>query len=259
MSAAVSPSKAARELRVPLDLLLHLPEVLDRVPVAVRHRALEPPHQRRGGLALLLLEQRVERLGRGELGEVEHPVDLPVAIVDVDRVLEQHGKLDEARGVRVVAVEVLEVALDLGPQAVLPPVEEVLGVVRQHPSEVGADLGRVLGVARHARHVARLILGRLRVDARVRGDRGRVDVAVDLLRDPVTRERRAEAPEHVVAGEPPAADVEEHRRDGVRAVEIVVDPEELLLALLPLDRELVAPQEAAENLLAGARHGHRSS
>ena len=217
------------------------------------------PISARGGLALLLLEQPVERLRRGELGEVQHPVDLPVAVVDVDRVLEQHRQLDEAGGVRVVAVEVLEVALDLRPQAVLPPVEEVLRVVRQHPAEVGADLGRMLGVARHARHVAGLVLGRLRMDARVGGHRGRVDVAAYLLGDPVAGERRAEAPEHVVAGEPPAADVEEHRRDRVGAVEVVVDPEELLLALLPLDRELLAPEEAAEDLLAGARHGHRSS
>ena len=48
-------------------------------------------------------------------------MDLPVAVVDVDRVLEQDRELDEAGGVRVVVVEVLEVPLDLRAQPVLPP------------------------------------------------------------------------------------------------------------------------------------------
>ena len=47
-------------------------------------------------------------------------------------------------------------------------------------------------------------------------DGRRVDVAVDVLGQPVDRERRPEPAEHVVAAQPPAADVEEHRADRVR-------------------------------------------
>ena len=94
-----------------------------------------------------LLDRRVERRGRGELGEVEHPVDLPGAVVDVDRVLEQHREVEHRGGVGVELVEPGEIALELGTQAVAPPVEEVLGVVREDPAQVAADLARVLGVA----------------------------------------------------------------------------------------------------------------
>ena len=241
------------QLRVGLDLLLELPEVLDRVPVAVLEARLQAPHETRVLAAAHLADDGVEVRRGGELGEVEHPVDLPVAIVDVDRVLEVDGHLAHRRRAVVDAVEVGEVALDLGAQPVAPPHEEVPRVLGEHPAEIGPDRARVLRVARHSRDVASLVLGRLRADLAVRRHGGRVDVAVDLLGDPVACERRAEAPEHVVAGQPPSADVEEHRRHGVRDVEIVVDPEELLLALLPLDRELVRPVELAQDLLD---HGH---
>jgi len=84
-------------------------------------------------------------------------VDLPVAVVDVDRVLEQDGELDERGGVPVLAVEVGEVALDLRAQAVLPPVEEVVGVVGEDEAEVRADRAGVLAVAGDARDVAGLV------------------------------------------------------------------------------------------------------
>jgi hypothetical protein len=79
----------ALQLGIGLDLVLRAPEVLDRVPVAVLDARLQPPHQRR--VRAHLLEHGVEVLRGRELREVEHPVDLPVAVVDVDRVLEQHG------------------------------------------------------------------------------------------------------------------------------------------------------------------------
>ena len=99
---STSPRRCRRlegraQLGVALDLLLHPPERLDRVPVAVVDRALEPAREARVDLALDLLDRRVQRHRGRELGEVQHPVDLPVAVVDVDRVLEQHGELDERR------------------------------------------------------------------------------------------------------------------------------------------------------------------
>ncbi len=240
------------------DLVLHPPEVLDRVPVAILDGRLQPAHQRRIGLAAHLLDRGVQRGRGGELGEVEHPVDLPGAVVDVDRVLEQDREVEQRGGPGVELVEPREIALELGAQPVAPPVEEVLGVGGEHPAQVGADLAGVLGIAGHSRDVARLVLGRLGADARVGGHRGGVDVAVDVLGDPVRRERRAEAAEHVVARQPPAADVEEERRHRVGAVEVVEDPEELLLALLPFDREVVRSEEGAQRPvgLAG-RHGPR--
>ena len=241
------------QLALALDLLLDLPQVLDRVPVAVLEARLQAAHQPRVLAPAHLRDHRVEVRGGGELGEVEHPVDLPVAVVDVDRVLEVDRHLAHRRRVVVDAVQVLEVALDLGPQPLPPPGQEVARVLGQHPAEVGADRRRVVRVARHARDVAGLVLGRLRMQLGLTRNRRGVDVAVDLLGDPVARERRAEPPEHVVAGQPPAADVEEHRRHRVRDVEVVVDPEELLLALLPLDRELVRPMKSPQDLLG---HGH---
>ena len=46
-------------------------------------------------LAVGLLHDRAEVERGGQLGEVEHPVDLPVAVVDVDRVLEKTGGVGE--------------------------------------------------------------------------------------------------------------------------------------------------------------------
>jgi hypothetical protein len=174
-------------------------------------------------------------------------VDLPVPVVDVERVLEEDGELDEAGAGREARVEVGEVGLDLRSQALSPPVEEVLGVVRQHPAEVGADTRGILRVARNAWRVPRLELRRLDLKLRVGGDGGGVEVAVDVLGDPVGGEWGPEAAEHVVAREPPAADVEEHRRKRIGAVEVVEDPEELLLPLLPLDREAVVAVERGED------------
>jgi hypothetical protein len=119
--------------------------------------------------------------------------------------------------------------------------------VRQHPAEIGADPRRVVAVARYAGRVAGLELVRLDAQVRVGGDRRRVEVAVDVLDDPVGGEGRPEAAKHVVAREPPAADVEEHRRERVRAVEVVEHPEEVLLALLPLDREALVAVELGEH------------
>ncbi len=240
------------ELRVVADLVLHPPQGLDRVPVAIRRRVLESPQQGLVHRAAGLLHDRTQVQCRRELREVEHPVDLPVAVVDVD------GVLQEARGVGQVHLvggveagfEEREVALHLGPQPVAPPVGEVAAVHREHGVEIGAHRGRERRVARHARHITGAVLGALDAESRVRRDGRRVHIAVDVLGQPVHRERRPEAPEHVVAAEPPAADVEEHGADGMRDVQVVVDPEEVLLGIgRPRHRERRVPQELAEDLL----------
>ena len=99
-----------------LGLLLHLPEGLDRVPVAVLGRVLEPAQELLVDLAVRLLHDRPQVERRGELGEVEHPVDLPVPVMDVDRILEQAGELRQVHLGRLVelVLQVLEVVLHLG-------------------------------------------------------------------------------------------------------------------------------------------------
>src|SRR3546814_17749062 len=57
--------------------------------------------------------------------------------------------------------------------------------------------------------------------------------------------------EHVVALEPPAADIGVHRRDRVGDVQVVVDPQEVLLPVLPVDGELLVSEEGRYGL------GHR--
>src|SRR5215212_5872728 len=126
-----------------------------------------------------------------------------------------------------------KIAVHLGPETLTPPVEEVVGVVRQNRSQVRADLARVLATLRYPGDVATAVLGGFSVGRRVGRDGGRVEIAVYPLGDPVGGERGAEPAKHVVAREPPPADIEEHRAYGVRAVKVVEDPEQLLLTLYP--------------------------
>ena len=240
------------ELGIVADLVLHPPERLDRVPVAIRGGVLESPEQLLVDRAPGPLHDRAQVERRRQLGEVEHPVDLPVAIVDVDGVLEEAGRIGQVHRVGRIepGLEEREVALHLGPEAIPPPVGEVPSVDRQDRVEIGPHRRREGGVARDASTVAGAVLGPLDAELRVGGDGRRVHVAVDVLGQPVDRERRAEPPEHVVAAEPPAADVEEHRADRVGDVQVVVDPEEALLDLrLPGHRERLVTQELAEDLL----------
>ncbi len=240
------------QLGVVADLVLHPPEGLDRVPVPVGRRVLESSEQRLVDRAAGLLHDRPQVEGRRQLGEVEHPVDLPVSVVDVDGVLEQARRVGQVHRVGSVEprLEEREVALHLGAQAVAPPVREVPPVDRQDGVEIGAHRGRERGVAWHTRPIAGAVLGRVDAELGIGRDGGRVDVAVDVLRQPVDRERGAEPAEHVVAAQPPAADIEEHRADRVRAMEVVVDPEEVLLDLgIPGDGERRIAEELAEDLL----------
>ena len=251
------PGEGGPQLRVVADLVLHLPQGLDRVPVAVRGGVLEPAEELLVHAAARLVHDRAQVERRRQLREVEHPVDLPVPVVDVDRVLEHARELGQAHPVRLVqaALQVREVAFHLGAQPVPPPLGEVLAVYGQDGVEVLAHRGRVGRVARHPGAIARAVLGGVDPQVGVRRDRGGVDVSVDVLGQPVHSERRAEAPEHVVAAEPPAADVEEHGADRVRAMQVVVDPEELLLDLgVPGHGERFVAEELPEDLLCH-RHG----
>ena len=228
------------QLLVVADLVLHAPERLDGVPVAIGGRVLEPAEQDLVDTAAGLLHHRPQLQRGGQLGEVEHPVDLPVAIVDVDRVLEQARDVGQAHPLDGVeaALEEREVAFHLGPQPVPPPIGEVPAIDRQDRVKIRAHRRGKGGVARNPGGVSRAVLGAFDPHVRIGWDRGRVDVAVDVLGQPVDGERRAEAPEHVVAAEPPPADVEEHRAHRVRDVQVVVDPEEILLDLgIPGHRE----------------------
>src|SRR5579883_1288894 len=76
----------------------------------------------------------------------------------------------------------------------------------------------------------------------------------DIFRDPVTGKRGAETAEHVVAGEPPAANIKEHRRNRIGDVQVVVYPEKFPLAFFPLDRELCITKESTEGLRTCGRH-----
>ena len=250
ISVAPTLREGGLQLGVGLDLLLHLPQGADLVPVAVVGGVLEAAQEDVVHLAVGLLHDRPEVERRAELREVQHPVDLPVPVVHVDGVLEEDGQVGEAELRLPVeqALDVVEVALHLGDEARLPPVGEVVAVDRQDEAEVGADLGGVLVVLGDDRVGLVVVLLGGDVDAGLGRDGGRVQVAVDVLVDPVRRERRPEPAEHVVAGQPPAADVLVHRAQGLRAVEVVEDPEQQLLGLgRPLDRERLVPEELAED------------
>ncbi len=249
---AVAGPEGTSQLGVVAHLVLHPPQGLDRVPVAVRGRVLETAQQRLVDAAPRPLHHRPQVERRGQLGEVEHPVDLPVPIVDVDRVLEHARELGERHplGGIELGLEVAEVPLHLRDEAVPPPVGEVRAVHGQDGVEVAPHRRRERRVPGHPGGVPAAVLGAVDPQVRIGRDRRRVDVPVDRLREPVDRERGPEAAEHVVAAQPPAADVEEHRAHRVRDVEVVVDPEQGLLGLRrPGHGERVVAQELAEDLL----------
>ena len=181
-------------------------------------------------------------------------------VVDVDGVLEQDRKLHQGAlaGAVQLALQVGIVAGHLRYEPLLPPVREVLAVGRKDGGPVLADHGGVARVPRHPRGIARPVLGRLDEELRIRRDDRGVHVAVDELGEPVGCEVGPETPEHVVAAEPPAADVREHGAQRVRAVQVVEYPEQLLLGFrLPLYRELVVAQESPEHIF-GRTHGSSS-
>src|SRR6266566_2727009 len=64
--------------------------------------------------------------------------------------------------------------------------------------------------------------------------------------------------EHMVTCEPPAADIEEHWRDGNWNVQVVVDPEEFAFALFPLNGKLFIAIKSTESLSVGRSHGTSS-
>src|ERR671920_521642 len=148
-----------------------------------------------------------------------------------------------------LTVEVGEVAVHLGSEPLTPPVEEIVRVVGEHRAQVGADLAGVLAALRHIGNVATAVLRGLSVGRRVGRDSGRVEIAVYPLGDPVGGEWSAKPAKHVVAREPPPADVEEHRRDRVRTVKVIQDPEEFRLPLLPINKEVLIAVKRAEYLV----------
>ncbi len=180
-------------------------------------------------------------------------------IVDVDPVFDQGGQLHHRHLVLAIQrrLQIVEVALHLRDQALPPPVGEVLPVGGQHRIQVGADLLGVLRIVLgNPGHVAVPVLHRLDLGVGIRRYSGGVEVPVHVLGDPVGGERGPEAAEHVVAGEPPAADVEVHRGERLGAVQVVVDPEQpLFLLRVPLDREFLVAEELLDHF-ARVCHWH---
>src|SRR5258708_11898477 len=200
-----------------------------------------------------LLHGRPEPLGGGKLGEVQHPVDLPWPIMNAEAVFKQDSQFGAAQFLAPLehGRKVREVWRHRGAKTIPPPVGEMLAVNGQYGVEVRTYLLCVLGIRRHARPVAVAVLGARNDQIRVRGDGGGIEVPVNVLRQPVDGKGGAEAAEHVVAGEPPAADIEEHRAQRLRAMQVVVYPEQALLVFRrPGDGEVVTAQELVENLLA---------
>ncbi len=187
-------------------------------------------------------------------------MDLPVSIVDVHRILEDGRPLHQRDLLPAVdlVLQVGGIPLHLRNQPVLPPVGEIEAVGRQHRVEIATDLGGVLGVVlRHARVVHIPVLHRFEREIRVRRYGRRVEVTVHVLGDPVGRKRRAESTKHVVAGQPPTSDVEVHRGQRLRTMQVVVHPEEALLSLVvPPDREVLVTKELLDDL---AFVGHEAS
>src|SRR5579875_1686088 len=78
--ALESPAQFA----IVLDLLFNAPQIFNGVPVAIFDRALQATHQGRINLAFDFLNESVEIEGRRELREIEHPVNFPMPVVDVN-------------------------------------------------------------------------------------------------------------------------------------------------------------------------------
>src|SRR5258708_10638649 len=200
-----------------------------------------------------LLHGRPEPLGGGKLGEVQHPVDLPWPIMNAEAVFKQDSQFGAAQFLAPLehGLQVAEVLQHPRAQPIPPPVGEMLAVNGQYGVELRTYLLCVLGIPSHARPVAVAVLGARNDQTRVRGDGGGIEVPVNVLRQPVDGKRGAEAAEHVVAGEPPTADIKEHRAQRMGAVQVVIYPEQPLLVFgLPGDGEVVAAQELVENRLA---------
>ena len=126
--------ESRREHIAVLGLFLHRPQQFERIPVPVGRRVLQAPEQRLIDVAAHLFGDGREIERRRQLGEVEHPVDLPMAIVDVDRILKDRGPLHERDLVPDIdlRLEVLQVAVHLGNKALPPPVGEVEPVRGKH-------------------------------------------------------------------------------------------------------------------------------
>ena len=180
--------------------LFQLPQIAHGVPVSVFVRDENPSDQPLVRLPDNPDKEALKGQRALKLREIQHPVKTEVSLLNVDRVLEEDHQLRERRRVHGERVQILEVPLDLGQISPLPPAEELVGVHRHHHVVVRSELGLFFGIAR---------------------DDGAMNVAFDVLRDPLLSEGNAEAAIHVVAGEPPATDVEPHGRNGLGTVKIV--------------------------------------
>ena len=219
----------------PADLLLHLPQGLEGIPVPV------------GGGDVDLSDQHVVGPGglggvgkvRGglELGQVDDPVNPEGLALHVQDVLHVDHDLRQALVLEIEVQNGVLHVLQAGHILLIPAVHEGVRVD-------GHDLDIVV------KHGADL------VGVHLRGNDGGVDIAADLLGDPGLADGGAEALVHVRAvrapaalGVPPAADVEVQGGDGVGTVEVVIEPHQALLGLvLPFDGEALVSEFRGQNL-----------
>ena len=157
-------------------------------------------------------------------------MDLPVAIVDVDRVLEQDRRArpgSSRPGGRAAPPGTRSCAPSPAPAGRATSRRSARRTRAASRPGTRRSARCTQGRAGPARRIATPYSIASTVQAGLGRDRRRVQVAVDVLGDPVGRERRAEPAEHVVAGQPPAPDVVEHGAQRMRAVQVVEDPEEV--------------------------------
>ena len=217
------------------DLFLHLPQGLQRIPVAV------------GGRDVDLTDEHIVSSGslggvgevRGglELGQVDDPVDAEGLGLHVQHILHVNHDLRQALVLEVKVNDGVLHFLQPGNVHLVPAVQEGLGID-------GHDLGVVI---EHGAHLVRVLIG---------GNHGGVHIAADVLGNPGLADGGAEALIHVGAVAapaaihiPPAADVEIQRRNGVGAVQIIIEPHQaLFLFIFPRNGKALVGEFRCKNL-----------
>src|SRR6266566_2047521 len=149
------------KFRITLNLFFDSPQSLNRVPVAVHGGVLQASHEVGVYLAFDLLHHGIQIERGGELGEVDHPVDFPVAIVDVNGIFEQNSQFNKTCMISVVRIEIGEVALYLWTQSLSPPIQKICSVMRQDCSHVGTDFLRIGWIAGNTGNITALVFCRL--------------------------------------------------------------------------------------------------
>ena len=86
-------------------------------------------------LAFQLGDGLIESHGRGELREIELPVNFPMALMHVDDVFKKNCEIKETGPVIIIGVESHKVAFHFRNELLAPPIQEVVGVIGKRPSK----------------------------------------------------------------------------------------------------------------------------